>query len=93
VNHGKARTEGKDKWCFSCASFKPTDGFRHLPGSKRRPICEDCFAVVMVKVREMVDREPPPSVSVDPQENAPAKFTKTSSHPDIENTVKTKRLM
>jgi hypothetical protein len=48
---------------------------------------------VMVKVREMVDREPPPSVSVDPQENAPAKFTKTSSHPDIENTVKTKRLM
>jgi hypothetical protein len=81
MNHGKARTEGKTRYCFTCSTFKLTDGFRSLPGMKRREICADCYAAAI------------PSVSVDAPENAPAKFTKTSSHPDIENTVKTKRLM
>jgi hypothetical protein len=57
MNHGKARTEGKDKWCFSCTSFKPTDGFRSLPGMKRREICAECYSKSMHKTASHPDIE------------------------------------
>jgi hypothetical protein len=54
MNH---RHLGRDRYCYECKTIKLTDGFRSLPGMKRREICAECYSKSMHKTASHPDIE------------------------------------
>jgi hypothetical protein len=88
MNH---RHLGRDRYCYECKTIKLTDGFRSLPGMKRREICADCFAHRMAQSTGERQQSSKPEASLSTEKRLP--HESMTFPPDIENTVKTKRLM